>query len=65
MLGLVALIGMQPGLASAQASWSFRAAMPSPRAGVSAALLDGKIYVIGGVDADGQVVEELLVKEVL
>src|SRR5688572_14435964 len=38
--------------------WQIRAAMPSARTEVAAVELGGKIYVMGGYDKGGQLVEE-------
>ena len=35
-------------------SWTSKSPMPTPRTEVAAALLDGKIYVIGGFDSQGE-----------
>src|SRR4051812_7100358 len=34
--------------------WSTRAVLPTPRAEVAGVVLDGRIYVIGGVEASGK-----------
>ncbi len=43
--------------ASAQQRWAFRTPMSTPRAGVAAAVLDGRIYVLGGEDRLGTVLD--------
>lgn len=46
----------EPGVSTgtrSQSSWSTKASMPTARTEVSGAALEGKIYVIGGLDADG------------
>lgn len=50
-------LAIQAKQVSAQASWSFRTAMPTARAGISAVLFEGEIYVIGGTDAEGKVID--------
>ena len=52
---LIATAGWGPG-ASAQ-SWTFRTPMPTPRWGVAAVVLEGKVYVIGGQAENGAVLD--------
>lgn len=55
LVGLLLACGM-PGRAAAQAGWTFPEPMPQPaRAYLAAAVLDGRIYVVGGRDGTGQV----------
>src|SRR5688500_13295511 len=42
-----------PGGASEAASWTQRAALPTPRAEIASVVLDGRIYVIAGFEASG------------
>ncbi len=42
---------------SAQAGWIFKTPMPTARAGICAAVLDGKVYVMGGRSSSGQVLD--------
>src|SRR5262245_23165251 len=42
-----------PGRAPDGPAWTVRAALPTPRAEVASAVLDGRIYIVAGVVASG------------
>ena len=56
-LGVVALIGIAASAlasgAEAQGTWSEVAPMPTARTDLAAGVVDGKLYALGGVDDDG------------
>jgi N-acetylneuraminic acid mutarotase len=58
-LTVLLLLALAP-IARAQTSgWSFRAPMPSPRAGAAVVAFEGKIWVIGGRTAGGSVTDRV------
>ncbi|RMF59684.1 MAG: T9SS C-terminal target domain-containing protein [Bacteroidetes bacterium] len=55
--GLLALVWSSLLLPAAAQVWSARAPMPTPRWGAAAVVLDGQIYVLGGQNAQGVVLD--------
>ena len=47
----------QNALASDTRTWQFKTPMPTARTGVSAVELNGMVYVLGGIDAQGKVLD--------
>lgn len=56
LLALFLLLSLSSTPTRAQ-MWTFRTPMPTPRWGLAAAVLDGKVYVMGGQDAAGNVLD--------
>ncbi|MFQ6114417.1 MAG: kelch repeat-containing protein [bacterium] len=54
LLAIAFLLLYNP-LLKAKEGWTFRASMPTARSGICAAVFEGKVYVIGGQDRNGQV----------
>ena len=58
MLGVwLAFLFTQNALANDTRTWQFRTPMPTARTGVSAVELNGIVYVMGGIDAQGNVLD--------
>ncbi len=57
ILGLTLFVLLDTGEVGAQSIWTSRKPMPTPRSGVSAVVYQGQIYVMGGRDRDGRVVD--------
>jgi N-acetylneuraminic acid mutarotase len=60
VVGIVAAIVVGAGSAKADFTWTQKADMPTPRWGHTSAVVDGKIYVIGGGTSEGGPDEKLL-----
>ncbi|MFQ5709401.1 MAG: kelch repeat-containing protein [bacterium] len=56
-MAVLTCVVLQSVLALADEGWIFKRAMPTARAEMSVAVLDGKIYVMGGRDANGKVLD--------
>ena len=57
ILALLFIVATGAGAGASAQSWTFRTPMPTPRWGVAAAVLGGKVYVMGGQAENGAVLD--------